>query len=141
MEQAIPPATRFRRHFWPTVAVAAVWSVSALPILLGVAQCPTALLFHVACPGCGMTRALHLIAEGHLAASLALQPFAAPMLLAQASFAAATVVATYLFGVPWAFLGTRWGRVITGFGVAVVALDLVFWIARMFGAFGGPVPV
>jgi len=121
--------------------VAFVWTIAALPFLAGVVRCPTAQLFHFPCPGCGMTRALKLLAEGDLRASLAMHPLAVPTALSQVALAAATVAASLAFGAPWSLLRAWWGRVAVGFVAFVIAADLVLWIARMFGALGGPVPV
>lgn len=52
--------------------------------------CPTRLLFHVPCPGCGMTRALNLLLGGDVAGAVTMNPnvvivvpimFLAPLLL------------------------------------------------------------
>ena len=121
--------------------VAFVWTIAALPFLLGAVRCPTAELFHAPCPGCGMTRALHLLAAGELSASLALHPLAAPTAAAQGLLAVASIASTVRFGARWSLLRARWGRVIVALVALVLASDVVLWIARALGAFGGPVPV
>jgi hypothetical protein len=115
--------------------------IAALPFMLGVVQCPTARLFHVPCPGCGMTRAFQLLAAGNLHASFAMHALAVPTALSQVALAIASIVATARFGAPWALLGVRWGRRVVAFLAAVMVADVILWIARALGAFGGPVPV
>lgn len=121
--------------------VALVWFVAVMPFVFGVMECPTARLFHVPCPGCGMTRAFLLLFDGRWAASLAMHPLAIPTAAAQAVLAFVTIVATLRFGAPWFLVRARWGRVaLWGVAIAIV-LDLVLWGARALGAFGGPIPV
>jgi hypothetical protein len=88
-----------------------------------------------------MTRALDLLAHGDLAGSMAMHSLAAPAALVQIALAISTIVVTLQRGTPFAVLETRHGRA----SVAAIAIVLVFvvalWIARAYGAFGGPVPV
>jgi hypothetical protein len=88
-----------------------------------------------------MTRALEALARGELGESLALHALAVPTVLAQVGLAAATLFATWRFGVPWALGRTRSGRAAVGFAITVALLDLGLWAARGLGAFGGPVPI
>jgi hypothetical protein len=118
-----------------------VWTIAALPFAVGAVQCPTARYLHVPCPGCGMTRAFHLLADGQLGASMAMHALAVPTALVQVVLAVASIVATLRFGAPWALVQARWGRVVLGSVVVVMVADVLFWIARALGAFGGPVPV
>jgi Protein of unknown function (DUF2752) len=135
-------ARRGARLSWlRALGVTAAWVVSALPVLLGRASCPMADIFGVPCPGCGMTRAVMLLARGDLAASVQMHALALPSLIASVLFMAATVWTTALRGHPLALWQTRLGRVACiAFG-AVQAAVLGLWIARMMGAFGGPVAV
>jgi len=137
---AAPPLER-ARALRTAALVGFVWTIAALPFLFGAMRCPTAQLFHVPCPGCGMTRAFHLLAEGSVGASLAMHPLAVPTALSQLALAVATIAATALFGAPWSLLRARWGRAAVAVVAIVMVADLLLWIARMFGAFGGPVPV
>lgn len=88
-----------------------------------------------------MTRAFHLLVEGNVGASLAMHPLAVPTALSQLVLAVATIAAAVVFGAPWSLARARWGRAALALVVIVMAADVVLWIARMFGAFGGPVPV
>jgi hypothetical protein len=123
------------------LGVLGIWLFAALPFLTGAAQCPTAGLFHKPCPGCGMTRALLLLAHGDLAGSIAMHPLAVPAALAQIALAVATIVVTLQRGTPFAVLETRYGRASVMSMVVVLVFVVGVWIARAFGAFGGPVSV
>ena len=123
------------------VLVAFVWTIAVLPFVVGAVRCPTAQLFHYPCPGCGMTRAFHLLAHGQVLDSLSMHAMAVPTALIQAVLAIATIVATRTLGAPWLLVRARWGRVTVALVAIVLVLDVLLWIARAFGAFGGPVPV
>ena len=126
--------------------VAAIWVLTALPVALGVSQCPVARFLHEPCPGCGMTRAIDLLAHGELGASLAMPPLALPTLLVQLVFAVLTVVVTLQRGTPFVLWQVRAARVTVYVAAVVFCLDLILWIARFCGGgWGllshGPVPV
>lgn len=121
--------------------VAAIWALAAAPVLTGTASCPIARTFHVACPGCGMTRAMLLFAGGQVSESLTLHPFAIPTALAQLALAVATIVIAWRAGTPLALWTVRCGRASVYAVAVVLGLDLLLWIARLAGLFGGPVPV
>jgi Protein of unknown function (DUF2752) len=130
-----------RRRATRTLAVASAWALAALPVALGRQRCIVALVVHRPCPGCGMSRALRLLADGDLVASLRMHPLALPAVLAATLAAVATVWATMSLGSPMRMHRTRLGRVAVWFGVAVYAATLVLWTARWFGFCGGPVSV
>jgi hypothetical protein len=121
--------------------VLAVWGLSGLPATLGVARCPTATFLHTACPGCGMTRAMHLLFAGDLAGSLAMHPLAAPCAASLALFGLATAWATYTLGTPIRVLELRSGRWAVALVALVQAAVVALWIARRLGMFGGLPPV
>src|SRR5580704_9957089 len=95
-EPRAPLPTRVRR----AAAVAGVWVLSALPVVTGLQRCPVATVFHRPCPGCGMTRALKLLADGDIGASLRMHPLAVPVLAAGLLFIATTVWTTLILGSP-----------------------------------------
>lgn len=115
--------------------------MAGLPVALGLASCPTARFLHVPCPGCGTTRALSLLARGEIGASLALHPLAVPTASAQLLFAAASVLATMHHGTPFATWRTKYGRASIYALAAVFVVDVLLWLARAAGFFGGPVQV
>jgi hypothetical protein len=121
--------------------VLALWVLAALPVALGWQRCTFAAVLHRPCPGCGMTRAVRLLHDGDVAASVQMHPLALPVLAAGALLVLSTVWATLDAGTPVYFYRRRLGRLAIGFAVAVYAAALVLWILRWFGLFGGPVPV
>jgi hypothetical protein len=120
---------------------ALVWAVSALPVLLGFQQCAIATLFHVPCPGCGMTRALRLLADGHAEASLRMHPLAVPVLAAGSLLILSTVWTALTIGTPFYIHQSRFGRAAIAFAILVYSLTTALWVARWLGHFGGPVSV
>lgn len=108
----------------------------ALSAISGVSICPTALLLHLPCPGCGLTRASLALLRGQLGGAVHLNPLApvlCPLLLGAALYAAARYVLTGRVR-PYAW---RADVILVGSMLALTAV----WILRWFGAFGGPVPV
>jgi hypothetical protein len=124
-----------------TAGVAAAWALGVLPASLGWQRCTLALLFHQPCPGCGMTRAVHLLVAGHLEASLQMHPLAVPVLAVWGVFMGATLWATWTQGTPLALLVGRLGRGALIALAVVYAAMFVLWGLRWFGLFGGPVAV
>ena len=134
---SVPPlGTRALR----TMGVAGGWLFSALPLLVGV-KCNVARFLHAPCPGCGMTRAVHLLEAGDVIGSLRMHPFAMPVALTSAFFAAVTLWLTLTTGTPFRILSSRLGRAAIIGLVAVQVASVLLWVARLFGLFGGPVPV
>jgi hypothetical protein len=88
-----------------------------------------------------MTRALVLVAAGDLAGSFRLQPLAVPALTAVALVAVSTVRAASATGNATDVRRDRAGRFAVGLAVVVYVASVALWAARLFGAFGGPVPV
>lgn len=122
-------------------ALAVLWGVSIAAAALGWPRCALASLLHVPCPGCGMTRAIALLAAGHVGASLRMNALAAPVLASGVALVAATLVSTYRAGTPFEAHSTRLGRAaLVGLGVAYAAA-FVLWTMRWCGWFGGPVAV
>jgi hypothetical protein len=135
------PSPALRLRVARAAIVAGVWILAGLPASLGLQRCAIATLFHVPCPGCGMTRALRLLASGQLDASLRMHPLAVPMLIAGALLAASTVATTVTLGSPVRMLRTRFGQVAVVVAIVVYGAALGLWTLRWFGYFGGPVPV
>ena len=147
MFSAVEAGTRqwidqMQRHAQPRRAALAalVWVAAALPAALRWQQCGFARMFHIPCPGCGMTRAVTLLVEGDWRGSLHMHPLALPVLAAGATFALATVWTTYVYGWPLVHK-SRLGRAsLVGLGVAYAA-SIILWALRWLGLFGGPVSV
>lgn len=114
--------SRAWRRLKPLAPVAVI---AGLLGLLPFTTCLVKLLFHVPCPGCGMTRASLALLRGDLRASLAWHPVAAP---AAVGLAVATALALTLpEGDP------RWERFVRG-STATLGLALfVAWALRFAG--------
>jgi|ERR1017187_7831748 hypothetical protein len=138
LDEPLPAVSRRLRR---AGAVGGVWVLSALPVAFGWQRCPIATLLHRPCPGCGMTRAIRLLASGELGASLRMHPLAVPVLVAGALLAGSTVWTTYAAGSPVRVFRTRFGRLALGLAAVVYGALVVLWILRAVGYFGGPVPV
>ena len=83
--------------------------------------CLVRLLFHLPCPGCGMTRALHALAHGDLANAIVFHPLA-PVLAVEAA-------------VVWALWGLRLrspGSLRTGEGVSAVMPMPAWWLPLLY---------
>lgn len=102
--------------------------------------CPFAILTRHPCPGCGLTRATFAALRGDLHAAAHLHPLVfvvTPVIVVMFAYNALHYVrhgrwfASEKLSGPW--VDAAWILL----GAAMVAL----WIARFFGAFGGPVPV
>ncbi len=129
-------------HVGPRRAALAVlvWVAAALPAALRWQQCQFARMFHIPCPGCGMTRAVTLLLAGDWRGSLHMHPLALPVLAAGGTFALATVWTTYVYGWPMVHK-SRLGRAsLVGLAVAYGG-SILLWGLRWLGCFGGPVSV
>jgi hypothetical protein len=130
-----------RRRVARAATVAGVWVLSALPAALGAERCAIATLFHLPCPGCGMTRALRLLAAGRVDASLRMHPLAVPVLAAGVLLVVSTVWATATLGSPIRVHRSLFGRVALAVAVFAYGATVGLWLLRWLGYFGGPVPV
>jgi hypothetical protein len=98
--------------------------------------CPFAAITRRPCPGCGLTRATLALAQGHVREAVAFHPLAPLISPLVVGFVGYSMV-TYVREGRWPALGRRMAAA----GIALWALLVGVWIARFFGAFGGPVPV
>jgi hypothetical protein len=74
-------------------------------------------------------------------ASLAMHPLFVPSVLVSGAFMGATVWVTAKTGSPEGMWRDRVGRVAIVAFLGVEATVFLLWVARFFGAMGGPVPV
>jgi hypothetical protein len=121
--------------------VAALGALAGLAVLLEAPLCPTASLFGLPCPGCGLTRATLALLQGQFAQALRLHPLVP--LLAPIYFGVIVAAAlAYIAGpgrrLPRLRVAGRW---LTPGAWALLVLVFGVWLSRFFGAFGGPVPV
>jgi hypothetical protein len=130
-----------RQRVLRSVAAAGLWVVIAAWFVLDQPRCPVATLLHRPCAGCGMTRAVELLLRGHVRESLAMYPLVLPALAALLLLVASTVSATFSEGSPVPAHRSLLGRAAIALALVVYVLALVVWVARAFGALGGPVDV
>jgi hypothetical protein len=116
----------------------------ALAVALEVPFCPTATLLGVPCPGCGLTRATLSLLRGELMEALRLHPLVlllSPLYLGLIAAAALGYVRGPRAAAPSARPSLWLDRRVTRMAWALLGLVLAVWVARFFGAFGGPAPV
>jgi 4-hydroxy-3-methylbut-2-en-1-yl diphosphate synthase IspG/GcpE len=118
----------------------AVLGAVGVAAALGWIRCPLAALYHIPCPGCGMTRAMVLLVTGHVAASLRMNALALPVALASAGLVVAAFGERPAGTADGARSGSRFRAAIAAMTVAYGAA-VVLWALRWLGMFGGPVPV
>jgi hypothetical protein len=99
--------------------------------------CPMRILFHVPCPSCGLTRATRLALSGQFVDATHMHPLWMVVLPYLAVVGALQLRHQLTFGT----MMPRAPRWVGIFGSVIVALLIVVWIARFFGAFGGPAPI
>lgn len=127
---------RVGRLILPAALVALAGSlvfVTSLPPL-----CPLRLVLGVPCPSCGLTRATRLAFGGDFAAATHMHPlwFVVLPFVAAVSY---VQIARYVRTGHFAPLEANVR--VTRVAQALLGLLVVVWIARFFGAFGGPCAV
>lgn len=147
------------------VCLASGWRRRLLGVLLLVAAlsallmfdeplCPTAGLFGIPCPGCGLTRASLALLQGHFVQAYAIHPLVFLLLpfvgiysaLSAVGYVAGWSRAPGVPGLPRGHLPERrmaigYCRIWTPVAAVLFVLMLALWVARFFGAFGGPAVV
>ena len=133
------PVSGMRRVLAGSVATVAIAAYAAV-ITTGLFRCPVASLAHAPCPTCGATRSSLALLHGDLHGAL-LNPFAPVMLALLGGFAARLVFVSVRDGDARRFGEGRLVSLMLRVLLVTLGLAIVVWIARFFGAFGGPVPV
>lgn len=134
-----PPPARW--YPGRTAALLLGYGLTFLVLLSGQLKCAFAMTTHHACPGCGTTRAASALLHGDLAQAFRYNPMGPIVIAALFVIAAESVFRMARHG-NVQDLGTQ-GSARFAVRVLLVALllQIVVWIARFFGFFGGPVPV
>lgn len=124
-----------------TAALLLGYGLTFLVLLSGHVKCTFAIATHHACPGCGTTRAASALLHGDLAQAFHYNPMGPVVMAALLVVAAESAFRVARYG-NVQDLGTQGP---SHFAVRVLfvalVLQIVVWIARFFGFFGGPVPV
>jgi hypothetical protein len=138
---AVEVASFSARNCKRAALLTAVWLVSLLPMASGLVRCSFAQVFHIPCPGCGMTRAGLLLLHGHWWESLRMNPLTVPAGASQFALAALVIWVTARDGSPTRLWQNALARALSYVLLATLAMAICVWIARFFGLLGGPVPV
>ncbi|AKT39893.1 uncharacterized protein CMC5_040440 [Chondromyces crocatus] len=109
-------------------------------VALRIPLCPFAIVTRHPCPGCGLTRASLELAQGHVGAAMHLHPLSLVLVPVVALVLGYNLLA-YVKDGRVAAAESLQGRGATAIAVVLGALGIIVWVARFFGAFGGPVPV
>lgn len=122
-------------------AVLVGYGLTFVALLSGQMKCAFAMATRHPCPGCGTTRAASALLHGDLAQAFRYNPMGPVVIAALFVVAAESVFRVARYG-NVQDLGTR-GPARFAVRVLLVALvlQIVVWIARFFGFFGGPVPI
>ena len=118
------------------LALAAALAVHLLTTLRW--SCPMAHVLHVPCPTCGISRATRALLALNVGEAFHAHPLVFVVLPYVGALAAVEAYTYVVRGEVGTFLAHRSARVL-GFGLCLALF--VVWIARFFGAFGGPVRV
>jgi hypothetical protein len=98
-------------------------------------RCPVRVLFHLPCPTCGITNATRAMLHLHFAQATRIHPLA----LVVVPFVGVLVAVELLGFVMTGRFGLWTDKsAVRIAGLAMCAALFVVWIARFFGAFGGP---
>jgi hypothetical protein len=101
--------------------------------------CLVAAVFHVPCPGCGLTRAAFALARGDLGAAYSLHPMSLVVIPFVTIVIGAHAVKYVRTGRAWT--DARLSRATELLFAATALLLVAVWVARLYGFFGGPVAV
>jgi hypothetical protein len=133
----LPLAIRLRR----AGLTAALFALLGGLLYLKAIPCAFARAFHRPCPGCGSTRAVIALLHGEWAEVFRTNPFGPVMAVLIGLLAVQSIVSLLVHGDFRAAGEGVLGRIIKRGVFVVAALEIALWVARWFGAFGGPVPV
>ena len=129
-----PTASRLARYGPPAalVLLVAVVASGVLPF-----DCPVRAALGIPCPGCGMTRATHLLAHGDVRGALRMHP----LVFVLGPWCAALVASEIAGHLRLGTFATTMQRPLLRRGSYVVfGAAIVVWLVRFAGLFGGPCP-
>ena len=115
------------------IAVAVLWS--------GFVRCPVAALFHVPCPSCGSTRAVRALVALDVRGAFHAHPVAPVLVVLVAILAVRWLIAIARYGTSSRLGDLPLDRLVLRLLIGGAALEIITWILRFFGMFGGPASV
>jgi hypothetical protein len=124
-----------------TAATVALFAAGAGLLYARAVPCMFARVVHRPCPGCGSARAVVALLDGDLDGVFANNPFGPAVALLLGVLALQAVVSMARYGDFRDAGAGRVGRALKVLFLVIAAGELALWIARFFGAFGGPVRV
>lgn len=122
------------------VRVALVFGAIAAVLFFRIPTCPVAIFTRHPCPGCGLTRATLALLRGDVSSAAHMHPLVfviTPVVVLTIAYHAYT----YVRGGDVFAPRRRPTLIENAAWIALGAAMILLWIARFFGAFGGPVPV
>lgn len=138
---ASPPAVSARARFRRAGLVVLALAAGVLALASNLVPCPFAAALRIPCPGCGSTRAVLALAHGDLHGVVRYNAFG-PLVAALIGVMVVRSAASFIERGTWGRLDEGGGGRLVARAIFVVAvLEVALWVARFFGAFGGPVPV
>ena len=143
--RALPEEVRGRQRWQRALVIALLLLPGMVALWSGFPLCPSAGLFGLPCPGCGLTRASLTLLLGDFHGAFTLHPLVLPLGPLYIGGITALLV-DFVRGPhaselprsrsPW--LTQRW---VTALAIILLLLTLALWILRFAGYFGGPVAV
>lgn len=103
--------------------------------------CAFARILHTPCPGCGSTRSAVAFLHGDLEGVLRFNPLGPVMAVLIGVLALQSIASVLVHGDFRAAGEGRVGLVVKRAILVVAVFEVGLWVARFFGALGGPVPV
>lgn len=125
-----------------TGLIVTVVLVAPLVVLPGLQLCAFRLWTGLPCPGCGMTRALHRLTQGDIAASFGFHPLAVVLAAGACAMLAGAVAGVATGHDPvWRVFERRATVIVAAFVASLVAVWILrTWIVPSWGPDGAPAP-
>jgi hypothetical protein len=134
------PQTSSRTYPARAALYAGAIALAAGVLATGWFRCPMAAILHLPCPACGSTRAALALMRLDFAEAFRFNPVA-PIVIAALGLMAIRAVALVFVEGNASRLDEGVGRIFTRVMIIGTLVQVVVWIARFFGALGGPCPV
>jgi hypothetical protein len=134
---AAPMSVRLKR----TALATALFALLGALLYAKAIPCMFARLFHTPCPGCGSTRAVLALLDGDLAGVLHYNPVGPIAAFLIGLLALQVLVSVARHGDARDAGAGLFGRSLKRALGALLVIQILVWVARFFGALGGPVPV